>query len=198
MIFILDIDDVSRNLRDKIIQSAHIYFRDENIGEYDYYNEKTREFMSWYYPQPFYHELYENCEPNKKMIEVVDGLYEEGIDVHFLSANQNEKAREITKKFINTHYYIKDNVNFVERWADKLPFVIENYYDLSELILVDDRLDTIRAFQEKGVKCFWYTEYLTPTTILSNISHLNFKPENFGNHDDFLKFVSNIILLSMM
>jgi hypothetical protein len=183
MIYICDIDDVIRNLKDRICSDMNLFHRTKDWGEYYYHNPKIREYFDWYSEQDFYHNLFVYSPYNNDITEVIFEQHKNHGNVIFLSANKDKKSQDVTrdwirKIFINFIYEHNNNLDrynqhlilscdmlpdviYVDSWKDKVKYVLDNYYDkLNQIIMIDDRPDTCLSFTENGMKSVWYTKYV--------------------------------------
>jgi len=174
---ILDIDDVSRNLREQIIAFAFVHYHGQmDDFKYFYQNKKCRDFMDWFKDYDEYYHLFENAKWNTPLFHMINTELKD-INLFFLSTNKHEKAKEVTKKQLMEHFNHldsfkknKDNsIIFIDSAKDKVNHVLNNVgqgakfgSDSSTIFFVDDRLDTVKSFAEKGLMAFWYTEWITP------------------------------------
>lgn len=187
---ILDIDDVIRNIKDKIISSLNIYYQTTEWGEYTYHNPKIRDFFTWYRSQDFYHHIFKNCEFNIEMGLMIDSLIRHGYKVSLLSSNDNEKGRSITEAFLKKHllYYDSITTHFVDKACEKISFILNSNYDKDNIIFVDDRGDTCLDFHRENIKVFWYTKYTKISDWLNMFPGLSDIPR--GDTIDLIDFIN--------
>lgn len=143
----------------------------------------------WYRGQTFYHELYENCEPNHNFNAFIGYLSNrKDWRVSFLSSNNNTTGRKITVEFINNEFmqYKKMKIHFVDKAREKVDFVL-NHYDPENVLFVDDRGDTCIDFMKRGIRVFWYTKYNNATNWLNLFPELKKIP--YGWDYDFMSYV---------
>jgi len=196
-VLILDIDDVVRNMREKLESVLSIYFKSDDWGEYYYQNPKIREFFSWYRAQPYYHELYTSSLPNLDFVKMYKRAISLDIDVHFLSSNDNIKAQEITRKFLNKYIYKyiqTENVHFVDSWKLKADYVMSNPSifgsDVTKMIFVDDRYDTCQMFNNEGIETLWYIGYASIKGIEYWTNRIDFnKNQNIGHINSLISLM---------
>jgi len=197
---ISDIDDVVRDLKNKIKESMNLFYKTDKWGDYFLKNEKITDLFNWYRVQPFYHNLFKNCDMNDDLIiRYIEICKKYGCELHFLSSNDNEKAINNTKNEFLLNYGIKfDNMHFVNNWFEKLDKVINNPDifggDLTKIIYIDDRADTCQLFIDNGITSFWFTGYGDDNNR-DNWIRLDEKYENlnYGGNDELLLFIENII-----
>ena len=171
---ILDVDDVARNLKDEIEKFAYVYYHgDMKDFKYHYTNKKCRAFMDWWVKKPdeYYH-LFENAKWNMPLFNLIFNEFPK-INLFFLSSNKDKKAIELTikqilKKLEKLESIKKnkdDSIIFVPSATDKVKYVENNIgtgkkfgSDKSKILFVDDRLDTVKSFADKGIRALWYTD----------------------------------------
>jgi hypothetical protein len=148
--------------------------------------------MEWYSSQDNYHLLFDKCQANDTLGRGIVSLqHKTNFNFVTLSANQNSKAMEITTNFIIDNFNIdRKNIIFVERWYDKIKFMEKNYQNFGnkeDILFIDDRIQTIKQFEEKGFNAYWYTKYYEQRVIDSNMYELKFIPQKKGSTYNLLQ-----------
>ena len=197
---ISDIDDVVRNLRDSILSHMKTFYRSEDIGEYDYKNDKIIKFFDWYETKPFFHELFMSANLNTDLIDYYKRLIIENSDMILLSSNQNKTTILKTKKQFNNERTIKLNAHFVDYSDLKIKFVLDNIdkfdYKKENIVFIDDRLDTCISFMNENIKTFWYTKYIDTKIIKKELIIHNHPIINSGGTEELKTYITNIRRLS--
>lgn len=197
---ISDIDDVVRDFRRNIIDCMNLYFRGEDWGEYYYKNDKIRDFFDWYRNKPYFYKIYEHSYENEDLVVLYTRLlFNNNAEIFFLSSNPDDVGRLLTTKFIFKIFptlRMLDNVFYVNRWYEKADFIMQNkiklLIDEETTLFIDDRPDSCIQFEEKGIKSFWYTKYMSDKAIQLWIDENNeYAKLSRGNTKELIKFIEN-------